>query len=144
LTEEQQAVLHGDGPTTEIEYRLAWARTYLKGMDLLINSRRGVWSLTDRGRTVTQAEIEPLHRAYRTKYNEELRLRHQNQGAVPAGDDDDGADEPGWRDQLLEALVAGMFIWPQIDDQRQRSLVPAGAQTTNTSEAVYVLTAVSA
>ena len=41
-------------------------------MDLLINSRRGVWSLTDRGRTVPQAEIEPLHRAYRTKYNEEI------------------------------------------------------------------------
>jgi hypothetical protein len=37
-----------------------------------------------------------------------------------------------------------MFIWPQIDDQRQRSLVTAGAQTTNTSDAVYVLTAVSA
>ena len=37
-----------------------------------------------------------------------------------------------------------MFIWLQIDDQRQRSLVTAGAQTANTSEAVYVLTAVSA
>jgi len=43
-----------------------------------------------------------------------------------------------------QGFVAGMFIWPQIDDQRQRSLVTAGAQTTNTSEAVYVLTAVSA
>src|SRR5260370_18324644 len=42
--------------------------------------------------------------------------------------------------------VTGMFIWPQIDDQRQRSLVTAGAQiqTTNISEAVYVLAAVSA
>ena len=35
-----------------------------------------------------------------------------------------------------DIAVAGMFIWPQIDDQRQRSLVTAGAQTTNTSEAV--------
>jgi hypothetical protein len=45
-----------------------------------------------------------------------------------------------------QAIVTGMFIWPQIDDQRQRSLVTAGAQiqTTNTSEAVYVLAAVSA
>jgi restriction system protein len=39
FTEEQQQVLHGDGPQTEIEYRLAWARTYLKYMGLLINSR---------------------------------------------------------------------------------------------------------
>jgi restriction system protein len=104
LSEEQQAVLHADGPATEIEYRLAWARTYLKGMGLLINSRRGVWSLTDRGRTVTQAEIEPLHRAYRTKYNEELR--HRKQGVVPADDDGNGVDQPSWRDQLLEALLA--------------------------------------
>ena len=42
LTEAQQDVLHGDGPATEIGYRLAWARTYLKGMGLLTNSRRGV------------------------------------------------------------------------------------------------------
>lgn len=27
FSEEQQSVLHGDGPQTEIEYRLAWART---------------------------------------------------------------------------------------------------------------------
>src|SRR5690606_28854734 len=49
LTEAQQAVLHGDGPATEIGYRLAWARTYLKGMGLLTNSRRGVWTLTEEG-----------------------------------------------------------------------------------------------
>ena len=42
LSEEQQAVLHGDGPATEIEYRLAWARTYLKGMGLLITAAVGV------------------------------------------------------------------------------------------------------
>jgi restriction system protein len=32
FTEEQQAVPHGDGPQGQIEYRLAWARTYVKGM----------------------------------------------------------------------------------------------------------------
>jgi len=51
------------------------------------------------------------------------------------------------RRSLSQALdpagVAGIFVWPQIGDQRQRSLVKADAQTTNTSEAVYVLTAVS-
>jgi restriction system protein len=35
FTDEQQGVPHGDGPRTEIEYRLAWARTYLKGMGAL-------------------------------------------------------------------------------------------------------------
>jgi hypothetical protein len=45
-SDAQQAVLHNDGPETEIGYRLAWARTYLKGMGLLTNSARGVWALT--------------------------------------------------------------------------------------------------
>jgi restriction system protein len=46
-SDEQLAILHNNGPSTEISYRLAWARTYLKGMGLLTNSARGVWALTD-------------------------------------------------------------------------------------------------
>src|SRR6266581_1805676 len=49
FSDAQQAVLHNNGPGTEIGYRLAWARTYLKGMGLLTNSSRGVWALTDEG-----------------------------------------------------------------------------------------------
>lgn len=48
-SEDQQAVLHKDGPSTEIESRVAWARTYLKGMGFADNSLRGVWSFTDDG-----------------------------------------------------------------------------------------------
>jgi restriction system protein len=38
FSEEQLAILHKDGPRSEIEYRLAWARTYLKSMGILDNS----------------------------------------------------------------------------------------------------------
>src|SRR5215475_3722042 len=41
FSDAQQVVLHNDRPETEIGYRLAWARTYLKGMGLLTNSSRG-------------------------------------------------------------------------------------------------------
>ena len=58
---EAQGVLHGYRPSTEIQYRLAWARTYLKGMGLLTNSQRGVWSVTENGRQVNEADIKPLH-----------------------------------------------------------------------------------
>jgi restriction system protein len=37
FSENQMAVLHKDGPRSEIEYRLAWARTYLKRMGALDN-----------------------------------------------------------------------------------------------------------
>lgn len=48
-TEEQQAVLHKNGPDTEIGYQLACARTYLKYFKLLSNSERGVWAITEEG-----------------------------------------------------------------------------------------------
>ncbi len=59
-SEAQQSILHGDGPQTEIRYRLAWARTYLKKVEALTavlrvidprgNSRSGGTSLPHRGR----------------------------------------------------------------------------------------------
>ncbi|WP_250214149.1 winged helix-turn-helix domain-containing protein [Acrocarpospora catenulata] len=58
FSEEQQAVPHGDGPTTELEYRLAWARSHLKGMGLTVNSARAVWSLTEHGRTATKEDVQ--------------------------------------------------------------------------------------
>ncbi len=56
FTEEQQAVLHGDGPLTKLEYRLAWARSHLKGVGALNNSERGVWSTTEAGRVGQDAD----------------------------------------------------------------------------------------
>ena len=40
---------------TEVERQLAWARTFLKRNELINNSRRGIWSLTDSGRA-TEAD----------------------------------------------------------------------------------------
>ena len=40
LTEEQLAVPHGENKGTEVAYRLAWTRTYLKQYGLLENSSR--------------------------------------------------------------------------------------------------------
>ena len=38
------------GNMTKLEYRLSWARNYLKNYGLLENSARGVWALTAKGR----------------------------------------------------------------------------------------------
>ena len=47
LPEKTLTQLHNaeTGNTTEIEYRLAWARTYMKKYGLLENSGRGVWAI---------------------------------------------------------------------------------------------------
>src|SRR4030095_10925319 len=72
---EQQAVLHGDGPQTEIEYRLAWARSYLKKMGLAENSSRGVWTLTEHGRTIDEADVSKLHLETRRDKQAETAVR---------------------------------------------------------------------
>jgi len=41
---------------TELGYRLAWARTYLKKYGLLENSSRGIWALTAKAKGVEKAE----------------------------------------------------------------------------------------
>lgn len=102
-TDEEQAVLHKDGPNTEIEYRLAWARTYLKGMGLTDNSQRGVWSLTDDGRTVVESEIEPKRQEYI------LQVRHRRQQTdaadTAAESEETEPEELTWQEQLLDSLM---------------------------------------
>lgn len=47
--------LHGGGPRTEVEYRLGWARTYLKGTGYIEDSSRGIWTLTASARQELKA-----------------------------------------------------------------------------------------
>ena len=91
FSDAQQAVLHNDGPGTEIGYRLAWARTYLKGMGLLTNSSRGVWSLTEDGTalltdpSVTDTQRRGRVRRLRAEYLAGLRTRKSR---LPHDEDD--------------------------------------------------------
>jgi restriction system protein len=101
FSEEQQAVLHKDGPSTEIEYRIAWARTYLKGMGLAENSTRGVWSLTEHGRHVTPDEIMPLRAQYIAATRE---ARRKKQNASPDLDAQE-TGEPDWREDLIARIM---------------------------------------
>src|SRR5258706_3704504 len=49
LTDEDVAQLH-DERRTELQYRLAWARSYLKAASYIDNSERDVWVLTELGK----------------------------------------------------------------------------------------------
>lgn len=57
LSEAVRSVPHGASGQTEVEYRMAWARTYLKKIGALENSGRGVWTLTPKGAAITEAEV---------------------------------------------------------------------------------------
>jgi restriction system protein len=94
-------VLHGEGPTTEIEYRLAWARTYLKKYGLLENSTRGVWAISNDKNDVK--EINP-----KDVVDFVHSLSKNKKGKV----DDDTVIEDGevedktWQEELIELLLS--------------------------------------
>jgi restriction system protein len=79
FSEEQQAVLTKDGRTSEINYRLHWARTHLKSIGAIDNSQRGVWSLTDKGKSLTPEQMKQDTKAYRDRIT-----APQKQGDAPA------------------------------------------------------------
>jgi restriction system protein len=110
FTEEQQAVPHGDGPQSQIEYRLAWARSYLKGMGLVDNSARGVWTLTEKGRdpSLDEQTALRLHAEYTARLRAQQRARRKaDRDRGPADVDEPDQDVTrDWKEELLEALLA--------------------------------------
>lgn len=50
---------------TELSYRLAWARTYLKKYGFLENSSRGVWTITQRAKEQTTINPQQVVKAVR-------------------------------------------------------------------------------
>lgn len=102
-----QSVLHGDGPSTEVQYRLAWARTYLKGMGLITNSQRGVWTVTEAGQTVTEDQIPTLHAEFVASYKKgKLKKKGTKPGVAGELAQVEAEAEADWKEQLLETLLA--------------------------------------
>ncbi len=108
LTSEVQEIMHGESSKTEVEYRLAWTRTYMKKVGILENSSRGVWSLTTKGR-----ELEVINpEAIVQKVREMTFLKTQDAHGINIEDENmenDGVDIPdeiqSWRETLKNILV---------------------------------------
>lgn len=123
-----QSVLHGDGPMTEVQYRLAWARTYLKGMGLLTNSQRGVWSVTELGETVTEDQIPTLRAEYIAATRKKGPKRKGAKSNLDNEIDQAEAEaEAEWKDALLDTLQS---ISPHAFERlAQRLLREAGVSS---------------
>ena len=103
LPDEIIIVPHGkDGSTSEVEYRLAWTRTYLKKYGLLENSSRGVWALTktsDKPITVDPNEVvKKVIEMDRLKKEEEYVSKIEVIGA-------EEIDGYTWEEELKEILL---------------------------------------
>lgn len=91
---------------TEVEYRLAWARTYLKKFGLLENSSRGVWAFTEKyapGMMVDSTEVVQFVRAQTITEREESGIQDS---AESEDGDDRGEESFGWRNVIHAELQA--------------------------------------
>jgi restriction system protein len=98
LPEEVQDVPHGAGPRTEVEYRLFWARYYLRKVGAIESSERGVWSITPSGRALTEPDCKQIPAQVRGMFRKNRPKPHQDQ-EIPEDENDES-----WQDQLISVL----------------------------------------
>jgi restriction system protein len=59
------AVPHGETSDSEVEYRLAWSRTYLKKYGVLERTARGVWAISPNAGDLTKLDPKEVVRSVR-------------------------------------------------------------------------------
>jgi restriction system protein len=107
--EKMLSVMHNPERSnqTEVGYRLAWARTYLKKAGFLDNSSRGVWALTEKAklqREVDSREVLSLVRALDRKESQDPSALNS-----PGLNTDDTPEEVlAWREKLHHLLIEEM------------------------------------
>jgi restriction system protein len=105
FTPEEIAETH-DARRTKVEYRSAWARTYLKAYGLLDNSDRGVWVLTAKGKDTQKVDPRAIKKFMgslrKTKGNEQHHGSGNESGLAEVAE---AVLEQTWREELLATLV---------------------------------------
>lgn len=104
---------------SEIWYRLAWARTYLKKYGLLENSKRGVWALTAKARSVEKVDPQDVVRTVKA-------LDKKDAAAEPADQrPPDVPEQEAWK-QTLHAVLTQKLSPAGFEKLVQRVLRESG------------------
>ena len=103
LSVEQLAVRHDPerGKQSEVGYRMAWARTYLRKVGLIENRVRGVWALTADGKQVERVDGAAIAQQVRS-----ARVDDESEEATP---------DTGARPTYLLAWNPKNFAWSELD-----------------------------
>ncbi len=90
---------------TEVEYRLAWARTYLKKYGILENSERGIWLIVPEKRNIKEIDPQEVVKTVRS----ELKMQKQLAQREESIEDDTEIEIPdeteSWRSVLHHILT---------------------------------------
>lgn len=108
LTDEILQISHGEeGTINEIDYRLAWSKTYLKKFGLLENSSRGIWALSKADINVNELDYIEIVRKVREQ-NRPTQNKPKGTKTEIEQIDEEITDEVNeteeWKDKLLNVL----------------------------------------
>lgn len=106
LSESILQIPHSDDEArTEVEYRLAWTRTYLKKYGLLNNSERGIWSLTQPNINPISIDPSEIVRVVKEKHRKAFREKSKvKKGTKKIEIEEQSEEELIWKQKLLSAL----------------------------------------
>ena len=129
VTEAEQAFTMPDGTRTRMNYYLAWARTYLKRGNAVVNSSRGVWALTESGAAITgpnetRAIYTQVTREERDRARAKLQAAKAPKPDIVEPTDDDPEETEDWKSSLLAVL--GAMLPAAFERLSQRLLREAG------------------
>lgn len=92
-----------EGSQSELDYRLAWARTYLKKFGVLENSARGVWNL-DESKLNTQINTDEVVKYVRKLHNKNSDKTPQDEISLN-GLEAEVEENLEWKEQLLNTIL---------------------------------------
>jgi len=95
-----------NGLQSEVDYRLAWSRTYLKKYGLIENSSRGVWSLTQSDLDLSKVNSDEIVKKVRDQH----RRPEEKQGSQAEKTEieipEQTEDNIDWKQSLLNKLFS--------------------------------------
>lgn len=94
-----------NGIQSKVEYRLAWARTYLKKYGLIENSTRGIWALIDNEIDTSKLKSDTILKNVREQSKKPKSEIKQNKEEVESEIDDEIEDQIDWKEKLISIIL---------------------------------------
>lgn len=106
ISEDTLQILHDEnGLQSEVDYRLAWSRTYLKKYGLIDNSARGVWTLATNELDVDKVDASEIVKEVREQHKTtEHKKKSDKKTEIETEILEQVEEAADWKEDLLNTL----------------------------------------
>ena len=107
IDENTSSIIHNAEKSnqTELAYRLAWARTYLKKYGFLENSKRGVWTLTQLAKEKKTVSPKKVIKMVREQHKGVSTQKEKKNDKIELEESDTPEEIQGWKEELHHILT---------------------------------------